>query len=658
MAQEKSSNALAQYGPVAAPVLGVVLMIAFIMAVVLTSGISDGKEKLQSAVKTVRGKLDSTAVPPGAGDTNIPLPDSVKTSMQVGANTGWQAPEGSKKLLALPMFWQVTMDSKPQDEFAQYDLDGNGSWDITEFQQTPYFTGPAPRNDFKEWDRNPADDQISRTEHANKPEDETEAFRRKDTSGDGALTAKDGEITADEELKWDTYPYDGKIDLQEYIDRYKPRTERDLGPVTGVEAKIDPATMEIVVTWTTPALDSEPEDIAYMIERRAPETVAKRQGEYRKKVQKYTDDLRAWDAAFEKWWNNKVQDGEKNNKQLFPNKKDAQKQFAASTPRPVAPADPSEWEPVTLSPITGNEYRDSSFEPEVTYTYAVYMATQKNPKRGQKARTDPNYPDWRFYTDRTETDGHPVIVHNRIVMGFAGAAGAAGNISMMKWHSIVDESAVPPTTTWYRVQVTQRDINADDAVGGNYSKAEMKDRSWKMFDLSGAEVNPDVILQDGTKIDFTTGYTFVTKIGSNFLLNSRESGDFELPKDTGKDMVPSNPPSGDNALEVRCVGLKNGGKDATFEVTRWYKAGNDWLRVVMTTSVKSGGSVGSEVKLGSAGSDVKIFDATGAPASASVLKEHKDETVDLTAGDYGKLSGRTVDVGGEDFDIFGTLYKD
>ncbi|MCA8915273.1 MAG: hypothetical protein KDB90_07665 [Planctomycetes bacterium] len=652
MAQENGASALAQYGPVGAPIAGVVFLILFVAAIVMTSGISEGKDALQDSVRSVRTKLDSTT-PGGEGGASIPLPDSVTASMQTGEKDTWKPAQGSQKPLGMPIYWQVNMDPKPQDEFDQYDDNPkDGFWDLPEFQRTPYFTGPAPRNEFKNWDVTgpngvaPGDGLISRDEYNHPPKDPREAFDEADKNKDGWLTSKDGEISKDEEYNWDRYPFDSKVDFQEYVDRYKAHDEVDLGAVENVAAKIDPATMEIVVTWEDPAVDSLPPDIQFIIERRAPETVEKRRSEYRQKVQKYTEALRNWEDGFDKWWD----------KETNPDKKKAQKEYEADHPKPVAPKEPSDWEEV-VGPISGNEYRDTSFETGVTYTYAVKMATQKNPKRGAKAVTDDRLEGWYLYPDRTATAGHPVIVRNRIVMGFAGAATDSANISLTKWHSVVDDSVSPAKVTWYRVQIVEK-VDADNsAVGGLYNMGQLKDRGLKMMDIGGTELNPTEILPSDTRIDFNTKYKFVTKLGANPLLASSEYADFELPKATSKEMQPSSPPSTDDAMEVRCLSVKSGGKEGNFEVTRWYKAGEDWLRVVWTGSVKSGSDVGGEIKLGSAGSDVKILDATGKAAPASVLKAHKDETVDLSAGKYEGLDDRSVSVGGESFDLFGTLYK-
>lgn len=651
MAQAKSSGALAQYGPVAAPLAGVVFAIIFIAGAVVTSGISEGTEKLSATVATVRKQMDNPKA--GESESNIPLVDNVTASLTPGKGDNWTTPQGSRNLLALPITWDVQMEGPQKDEFAQYDENGDGYWDQLEFQRTPYFGRSTDDGKFEKWDRFPTDGQISREEYKDPPRSDREAFDEADTNDDGFLTSKDGEITAEEEYNWDRFPFDGKIDFAEYVKRYDPHDEVDLGPVSGVEARLDPATMEIVVSWSDPDLATAPKDLAYMLERRAPETVAKRMTEWRKKVQEYNAKYRDWEARFEKWWNAEAAEGQKSNKQLFPRRPDAEKEFAKTDAKPVQPPQPSEWEPVNTTPLTGNEYRDNSFDLDVTYTYAVKMATKSNPKRGQRAVQDEALPDWYIYPDRVATEGHPVVVRNRVEMKWSGAAPPNGTIAMVTWHKVSSGD----THSWYRVQVTEIFGPDNDVIGGKFNMAALRDRSVKMFDTAGTEVNATEILPADTEIDFTTGFKFVTTSGKGFLISSREVGDFELPKATQQAATPDTPAGSDDSLEVRCLAVKSGAKEGTFELTRWTKAGDDWLRVIWTGSAASGKEIGGDVQLDKAGAGVVVKDATGKTLSASDLKKYKDHTVDMKAGTFDGLKDRTVTVGGSDFDLFGTLYQ-
>jgi hypothetical protein len=650
MAQAKSSGALAQYGPVAAPLAGLLLAILFIAGALMTSGISEGNQKLSATVQSVRKQMDNPKAE--VTDTDIPLVDTVTASLTPGPNDSWKTPAGSHNLLALPITWDVQMEGPQKDEFAQYDENNDGYWDQMEFQRTPYFGRTTADGAFVNWDRNPVDGLISREEYNDPPRSDREAFDELDKNQDGFLTAKDGEVTTEEEYNWDRHPFDGKIDFQEYVDRYKPKDEVDLGPATGVQARLDPATMEIVVTWNDPDLATAPADLAYMLERRAPETVAKRMTEWRKKVQEYNAKLRAWEGRFEKWWNAAPAEGQKSNKQLFPRKPDAEKEYAKSDAKPVPQPQPDEWEPVNVTPFAGNEYRDNSFDLDVTYTYAVKMATKSNPKRGQRAVQDESLPGWYVYPDRVATEGHPVVARNRVEMKWSGAAPPNGTIQMITWHKV----SVGDAHSWYRVQVTEIFGPDNDVIGGKFNLSQLRDRGVKMFDTAGTEVNATEILTSDAEIDFTTGFRFVTTTSKGFLLSSREVGDFELTKATQQAAAPDTPAGSDDSLEVRCLAVKSGAKEATFELTRWTKAGDDWLRVIWTGSAASGKEVGAEIALDKASNGVVVKDATGKTLSASDLKKYKDHTVDMKAGTFDGLKDRTVTVGGSDFDLFGTLY--
>ncbi|MEZ5992421.1 MAG: hypothetical protein R3E76_08710 [Planctomycetota bacterium] len=654
MANEKKPNALAQYGPIGAPLLGVVLAIAFIAVAIMTNELGEGQTQLQGSVEKVRKQLDN---PNAGGETDtIPLPDSVAAAMTPGEANNWNPPAGASNLLELPIKWVVTMDEAKGDEFEEFDLNKDGYWDEREFQGTPYWGQPNLRGEFKNWDRINVDGLISREEYDDPPEDDRELFDKLNTNTSDGDFLTEGEITAQQVRDWDRYPYDDKISFEEFERRYEPREERDLGPVLNVQAKADPAQMEIIVTWDNPDVADVPEDISFYIVRRAPETVEKRKAEYRRRVQDYNKRLLEWEARFDEWWNAPSEaNAEKKNKQVEPNKVKAQQKFqqVANDPKPQMPEQAGDWETVTENPVTGNEYRDTSFDTDVTYTYAVYMATMKNPKRGVKVG-DKNAAGYYMWPERTLAAGHPVIVTNRIVMAAGGVSGDEVSISLTKWHPVPGADGEP---VWYKVRVTEK-VSPQDSLGGKFNMMALKERDVEMFDVNDTAVSAADLLPADTEVDFTTGFSFVTRSSSGFLLTSREHGDFELPTATrGPVTSPTQPSTTDNALEVRCLTVKSGGKDARIELTRWHQVGEDWLRVVMTVNVGKGKDVGGSVNLGSPGSDVKVFDATGKELKSSDLKKFADQTVDLTAGTYEGLDGRNVTVGGTTVDLFGTIFK-
>ncbi|MCB9934891.1 MAG: EF-hand domain-containing protein [Planctomycetes bacterium] len=649
MAQAKSTGALAQYGPVLAPLAGVALALIFIVAAVMTSGIDEGSDKLSGTLQSVRKQLDSTKAEPPKDP--IPLADNVSAALEPRQGEDWKAPEGSKKLLALPIEFSIVMDGPKPDEFNQFDENKDGFWDPREWGESPHSIDPGEKGKFENWDRD-KDGLISRKEYDDPPTNAAEQFDALDTNDDKRLRAKDGEITQQEEHDWDRSPFDGEIDFSEYERRYEPHEEVEFGPVSGVEAKIDPATMEILVTWQDPGVAKVPKDLTFLIERRAPQTVAKRRSAHSKKVAEYLEKDRQWEARFNKWWNDSTADDTgKTRKQKWPRQAQAQEQYEKETgdSRPVQPEEPSEWEVVNW--VTGNEYRDSSFDLDVTYTYAVTMATKSDADRGQRYSKKEG---WNIFPDRTAADGHPVIVRNRVEMKWSGAAPPNGTISLVTWHKVTENDV----NSWYRVQVTEAFGPDNPNIGGKFKLTDLKSRGVKMFDIAGAEVNAAVLLPADTEIDFSTDFKFVTTTSKGFLLGSSKVGDFELPKASQQAATPDAPASTDNALEVRCLAIKSGAKEGTFELTRWTKVGEQWLRVLWTGSVGSGKEVGGQINLDSPGSGVTVWDAAGNEVKAGDLKKFKDHTVDMKAGTFEGLKDRTVTVGGSDFDLFGTLYKD
>jgi hypothetical protein len=78
----------------------------------------------------------------------------------------------------------------------------------------------------------------------------------------------------------------------------------------------------------------------------------------------------------------------------------------------------------------------------------------------------------------------------------------------------------------------------------------------------------------------------------------------------------------------------------------------------MISTAKKGAAVGGEVDLSKTAADVVVWDATGKELKATDLKAFSDAKVDLAAGTFDGFVDRTVTVGGAEFDLFGTLYKD
>lgn len=656
MATETKANPIAQFGPIGAPALGGVLLVVFVSVVYFGGDISGQQSTLEKSISSVneRRNKNTPMLPPAT----LPSVTSVIDMTTPDDRAEYSAIAGEAKLANLPVLVKVNVQDRVLNEFEEYDVDPKDErWSEKEFRATPYPSTTGKTKDFKNWDRD-GSKFIERKEYDDPPVEDDERFRQLDKNEDNSLTAPD-EISSEDLLAWDEN-FDDKVSLQEFKDRYKPKEWVDLGPVKSVGATVDPEKMEIVITWETPELTTVPPDIAYLIERYSPETVEQRKKDYGKRVARYTKELEAWEKAFDAWWNSATDaedDGEKKNKDIITDKNKAMAAFAQIKPKPVMPAQPTEWEEVTVA--TGNEYRDASFETDATYTYAVRVLTGKPLKRGVKA--DGKYGE-RVQSVRVVQPTHPVRVPNRIVMAWDGTAGSSAvNIKLTKWLRYDDGT----TMGWYRVTVTESvDSNTNPNLGGEYTANQIKDRrgsAFKAGETSPADV-PTILA--GGKLDFRTGYRFVTNTGAGAILTHAELGDFELPKGTKPAMPAQAAPGTDATLEVRVLSCNNWGKtsmDATFELTRWHKVGEKWYRVVMVRKrVKNGADIGATVDFGAGAEGVTIYDTTGAVLTTAAAKALNGGSVDLNIGKFeGATSDEraTVKVNGETMDLFGTMYK-
>ncbi|MBE7493247.1 MAG: hypothetical protein HS108_16010 [Planctomycetes bacterium] len=652
MATESKPNPVAQFGPIAAPALGGLLLVVFVAVVYISGNISGEQARLDKAIRDVNARRDSSKAE--LPQSTLPSVTAVMDMVTPDNRDGYRAPEGERKLNSLPIVVRVTIQDREQNEFEEYDTDKDGRWSETEFRKSPYGSMGGRLGKFAEWDRN-GDKFIDQNEYKDPPKEDEERFKELDLNNDGFLTAPD-EITSDELRKWDRPDvdnddtFDNKISLQEYKDRYKPDETVALAPVKSVGVTFDPERMEIVVTWDAPA--EVPSDASFLIERYSPETREQRRREHDGRVRKYNADLRAWEERFEKWWESPAEDGQRKNKDVHPNKILAKQVFAKVDSPPVPPAQPEDWE--IYAEATGNEFRDVGFETDATYTYAVRVLTGKPLKRGLKR--DITYGSKRGST-RVVQPNHPVRVPNRVILSW-NSGGENTGIILTKWlrYGTGQDSA------WYRVSITES-VNNNTApnLGGEYTAAQIKERQGKVIKV-GETAPADItsVLGSG-KMDFRTGYRFVTNTKDTALFTHPELGDFDLPKAT-KGNLPAQPaPSTESSLEVRVYGMTNYGRpnvDATFEITRWHQVDDKWYRVVMLRKkVRVGEEVGANCDFSSPPEGVKIYDSAGVLLNAAALRNIKGGTVNMTVGKFEGAAERHVTVGGEKFDLFGTLYR-
>jgi len=610
MATETKSSPLAQNGHIIGPALGVVIALAFILAMAFTGEVSEKRDALNNQISQINTKRSGPASATVDGD----LPE-----LRVQGITRPERPERQElstlaRMGAYPMSWQVVI--APPQRTDNGDQPTNGDVD--------------PRAEFDALDRN----------------------------DDGVLRAPD-EITS-EQLDDMDYDDSGDVSWENY-QRYKregPVQRYEIGPPTNVAAAVDPAKMEVLISWTAPSSDALPPDLGYIIERRAPETVEARMATWRQHVRLHQSEVQAWQDARDRWLAEVPEGAERPRRDSIPHgNRDSEYEKASGKPRPVQPPQPEEWERVTETPVGGTEYRDNTLELGVTYTYAVRAVTQERLRRGVTA-------DTRFMppysaSARTAQDGRPVLVQNRIAMQWSAGAGQDANIRLAQWLRHEDGGRV----TWYRISITENlsPEPGSNQVGREYNVTELEQRGVNVRSSIGADANVRDILGDNGRVDFTTTFEYLARTSRGFLMNSRQYGDFELPRETREAATVTTDSAGMmNPLELVVMSVGSGGNEATVVLTRWIEANGDWYRVVLQQRVSRGSDIGRNVTLGSvgAGDGIAVFDSSGGQVAASALRGEalRGKTVDLRAGSFGGISGRTVNIGGKEVDLFGVLY--
>lgn len=657
MATEQSENALAKFGPIGAPVLGVVVALGVIVGVIVTSGLGEKQTTLEQSLSSLNSKLDSSDVTQDIG-AEIPDASSVKAAMDQRAPGNWKGAPESRKLLELPMLWRLQLPKGNMDEFDQYNTDGQEGWSEYEFEQTPYYKMPGKMGQFKEWDKD-KNGVISRDEHKYPPLDDDQIFQGLDTNGDGILKAP--EISNDEVQAWDRPDadnnYNNEINPDEFRRRNEPKDVRNLMSASDVQVVENRDAMEIVVSWTAPSGADVPEDQSFFIYRLAPETVEQRKSEHRQRILRFTERDREWKKARDAWWDEMIEVEDPNNaggtikkkrSVVLAGKNKDTEYAAAGNPPPVQPEEPTEWELVTESPVSGTEYRDTSFEGGVTYTYAVYTATQKMLLRGQKPHDTVN--GWKVAAPAVQTS-QPVMVSVRTWVEYANHNADAVNLRLSRWHRVVSDQG--DHVGWHRFQI-EVSVASDGIVGRKYKMAEMSGLKLKVFNNQRQEVTASDI-SSKNEVDFSTGWAYRIVASKKVRLEGNGLGIFELPDETRTAGTNFPAPAGGNQLEVRML-ASNTRSGSAFHLVRWHQVGDAWFRVELThTGVAGGSNIGREVDLASPGSDVKVYDNGG--KLVTDFSKFAGQKVDMQAGTFDGMDGRNFKVAGTSVDIWGVYYK-
>jgi hypothetical protein len=610
MSTESKSSALGQFGPIMAPLIGVIVAVALVVAVVMTGDVSTKRDQLTNQINRTTAQRGSTQV---QADTDV-FPEL--DGLQFGREDAPATPDTSvlRNYGAFPMNWDVRITP-------------------------PAGTDPDP------------------TENGDDTPDYAAEFAALDTNDSGYLEAP-GNITQEQLDAWD-FNGDGRVSPDEYR-RYRtegPVERFNLAAPGQVSVALDPNTMQVVVAWGTPVAEDLPGDLAYLIERRAPETVDARRQAHRQALLSFTEAELAFNSELEAWLRQPHEGSDQTRRQAIPRARwEAEFEAATGMIRPVAPVEPSEWETVTTTPVTGNEYRDTTFQFDTTYVYSVRAVTQSRLYRGNTAHTDV-LPDYSA-SDRRIQLGRPVYLQNRIAMNYMNVAGQTATIRLTQWLRHENEG----TVSWFRISVDERvNVDQDITLGGNYTLAQLQERSVAVRSAIGQEVDVNDVVAADRQVDFSTGFEYRGQAQGNMILNSREYGDFALPRATRDAAAVQTDSAGmANPVEVviRAIGVN--GSDAFVVSTRWLAVDGEWYRVVLQQRVSRGSEVGRNVRLGgiSDGGDVRVYNSRGEAVPASTLRGEllRDQQVDLSAGTLDGLTGRVVTIGGQEVDLFGVLY--
>jgi hypothetical protein len=657
MAQEGKTSSLASLGPVGAPALGVVLAAAFVAAILATGSVSRLTDETRTGAQRINADLARVEATEALGGADtLPAVGSVSRALQAAGAPA--AMSGSlDRLNSLPMLWDVVALEPPKDEFAE--LAGEKDYlDREDFAKTERAQEGGRRGEFESWDRN-NDGRISREEWDEPLLSFDEEFDELDKDGDGFLTEADG--LSPEWIDVRDLDGSGSVSREEYIRARQQGTITiyEIGPPSGVRAAFDANHMRNVVSWTGAALGAAAPDLAYFIERRAPALKEERGLQYRAALVEHRNRDQAWLARRDRWLDGREPGSEQTRRETIPFGAQDEAYVAASgEARPLPPQDPGEWELITLTPVTGTEFHDTAIRHGVSYLYAVRTATRTRVARGTPI-DQAFFPPWRVM-ERVVQQGTPVFVRNPVRMAMASRAGGGGTINLTTWWG--QEGTQPDgsrSTEWFRLTVTET-VNAPNTqVGDLYRRSDLLSRNAQLARSDGSAVdNPAALLPSDVSVDFRTGFRFVGSPGAVFLLNREGVGDLELSRETREAPAPAAPGGSNGELEVAVLAAT--GRRATFQLARWVEADGKWYRVELRATADRGATVGRAVSLAGISSveGARVLDEEGKVLDAGALRGLQGLNVDLAAGEFAGMSGRTVSVGGRSLDLFGLLYVD
>ena len=637
MSKESQSNALTQFGPLGAPLLGLLILIACVVSSLMSGGdLTAHRDALTTSITKTNGVLRDPE-PTSKTEGGFELPDlaSVATASTAGRRELWIG--GASASMDLPIQFEIELQAPkiwpPGSGGEEMDRNDDGFISRLEWRNS----GRTDQS-FDAYDRN-GDREISPEELGNPPKEDP--FAKLDKNRSGVLEA--GEINAQDMADWDTGIDDGgapngTVNRNEWNKRGKRKY--NFGPPSDVMVARDPAKMEIQVSWTEPSLEKPAPDLAYHVFRKDPEGLAERTREFtRGPLRQFNEEVSAWSKRFRSWRSDPVNAAKANTR----SKLELVYALEESDPKPVRPPDPTEWELLTAgSAISGTEYTDTRLQANRGYSYAIRALTGD----------DTLLVDGTVFEKAEGIDGrssaaieqtaHPVMVRVRIRMAKKGGQ----TIELTTWHNFGDDDA----PDWKQVLVRLTLEKMGEAIGGKYSAAELKSRRAQYV---GADGSPADDLTSGP-INFATGWVFEAKQGTAFLLKGaiRRGEEFYLPKATRDPVQMGSADGMANPLEIRVVWAERG--SAKFELTRWVRLNEAWYRTVLIQTVDKGSVIGAELTLDA--DELEIYDESGTRLNEGHRRQLPAGRINLKAGEFGGMDGRTLKVGEAAVDLFDVLY--